>query len=70
MLAAVLHFQRAENLGPDPEALEDLYKMSLRSLGLVWSRPNADGHGVPFRFPSSPDTGPGLTEAGRELVRE
>jgi membrane dipeptidase len=25
--------------------------------------------GVPFRFPSSPDTGPGLTAAGRELVR-
>ncbi|MBM3520853.1 MAG: peptidase, partial [Alphaproteobacteria bacterium] len=26
-------------------------------------------HGVPFRFPSSPDTGPGLTEAGKDLVR-
>jgi membrane dipeptidase len=25
--------------------------------------------GVPFRFPSSPDTGPGLTPAGRDLVR-
>ena len=25
-----------------------------------WSRPNLFGHGVPFRFPSSPDTGPGL----------
>ena len=24
---------------------------------------------MPFRFPSSPDTGPGLTDAGRELVR-
>jgi membrane dipeptidase len=24
---------------------------------------------VPFRFPSSPDTGGGLTDAGRELVR-
>jgi membrane dipeptidase len=36
----------------------------------VWSRPNAYGHGVPFRFPASPDTGPGLAGAGRELVRE
>mgnify|MGYP000970551696 CR=1 FL=1 len=27
------------------------------------------GHGVPFRFPSSPDTGPGLTAAGRDLIR-
>ena len=25
--------------------------------------------GVPFRFPASPDTGPGLTEEGRHLVR-
>jgi membrane dipeptidase len=70
VLAAVLHFEGAENLGPDPEALEAHYEMGLRSLGLVWSRPNAYAHGVPFRFPSSPDTGPGLTRAGRELVRE
>jgi membrane dipeptidase len=70
VLAAVLHFEGAENLGPDPGALEDLYEVGLRSLGLVWSRPNAYGHGVPFRFPASPDTGPGLTDAGRALVRE
>jgi membrane dipeptidase len=70
VLAAVLHFEGAENLGPDPGALEDLYETGLRSLGLVWSRPNAYGHGVPFKFPASPDTGPGLTDAGRELVRE
>ncbi|QYJ16940.1 hypothetical protein Rxycam_02776 [Rubrobacter xylanophilus DSM 9941] len=70
VLAAVLHYEGAENLGPDPSALEELYEKGLRSLGLVWSRPNAYGHGVPFRFPSSPDTGPGLTDAGRELVRE
>jgi membrane dipeptidase len=70
VLAAVLHFEGAENLGPDPGTLEDLHEAGLRSLGLVWSRPNAYGHGVPFRFPASPDTSPGLTEAGRELVRE
>jgi len=70
VLAALLHFEGAENLGPDPGALEDLHEMGLRSLGLVWSRPNAYGHGVPFRFPASPDTGPGLTDAGKELVRE
>ena len=35
----------------------------------MWSRPNAFGHGVPFRCPSSPDTGPGLTDLGKELVR-
>ncbi len=70
IVATILHFEGAENLGPEPGALEELYKVGLRSLGLVWSRPNAYAHGVPFRFPSSPDTGPGLTGAGRELVRE
>jgi membrane dipeptidase len=70
VLAAILHFEGAENLGPDPGALEELYAEGLRSLGLVWSRPNDYASGVPFRFPASPDTGPGLTEAGGELVRE
>ncbi len=44
------------------------YAVGLRSLGPVWSRPNRFAHGVPFMSPSSPDTGPGLTPAGRELV--
>jgi membrane dipeptidase len=70
VLAAILHFEGAENLGPDPGGLQDLYEVGLRSLGLVWSRPNAYAHGVPFRFPSPPDTGPGLTDAGKVLVRE
>ena len=69
-IAAILHFEGAENLGEDPNSLEELHEKGLRSLGLVWSRPNAYAHGVPFRFPSSPDTGPGLTAAGRDLVRE
>ena len=42
----------------------------LRSLGPVWSRPNVFAHGVPFRTGSDGDTGPGLTDAGRALVRE
>jgi membrane dipeptidase len=70
VVAAILHFEGAENLGADPGALGELHDRGLRSLGLVWSRPNAYAHGVPFRFPSSPDTGPGLTDAGRDLVRE
>ncbi len=70
VVAAILHFEGAENLGSDPGALEEVYAQGLRSLGLVWSRPNAYAHGVPFKFPGSPDTGPGLTEAGRDLVRE
>src|SRR3712207_326131 len=41
IVAAVLHFEGGENLGADPGALEELYGRGLRSLGLVWSRPNA-----------------------------
>ena len=70
ILAAILHFEGAENLGPDPGALEGFYDAGLRSLGLVWSRPNAYAEGVPFKFPASPDTGYGLTDRGEELVRE
>ncbi len=70
VVAAILHFEGAENLGFDPGGLEEMYERGLRSLGLVWSRPNAYAHGVPFKFPGSPDTGPGLTEAGLNLVQE
>ncbi|MFL5801334.1 MAG: dipeptidase [Roseiflexaceae bacterium] len=69
VLAAILHFEGAEAIDPELEALEVFYQAGLRSLGLVWSRPNAFAHGVPFKFPSTPDTGPGLTDAGRALVR-
>jgi membrane dipeptidase len=66
---AVLHLEGAEAIDPSLEALEFWYAAGLRSLGLVWSRPNAFGHGVPFVGPSSPDIGPGLTDAGHALVQ-
>src|SRR3989442_9114560 len=69
ILAAILHFEGAEAIDAGLDALEVFYQAGLRSLGIVWSRPNAFAHGVPFKFPHSPDTGPGLTNAGRELVR-
>ena len=65
----VLHIEGAEAIGPDLDGLEQLYSDGLRSLGLVWSRPNVFGHGVPFAFPRSPDIGPGLTDAGEALVK-
>ncbi len=68
-IGAILHLEGAEPLDPELRRLEPLYERGLRSIGPVWSRPNAFGEGVPFRIPSSPDTGPGLTAAGRELVR-
>jgi membrane dipeptidase len=67
--AAVLHIEGAEAIDPELEALDHWYAAGLRSLGPVWSRSNVFGHGVPFIFPASPDTGPGLTEHGRALVR-
>lgn len=68
-LSMVLHLEGAEAIDPGLFALDAWQAAGVRSLGLVWSRPSAFGHGVPFRYPSSPDTGPGLTEAGRALVR-
>jgi membrane dipeptidase len=69
-IAAVMHMEGAEAIGADLDALHLLHAAGLRSLGPVWSRPTIFGHGVPFRFPSDPDTGPGLTPAGKDLVRE
>jgi membrane dipeptidase len=66
---AVLHLEGAEAIDPGLEALDQWHSAGLRSLGPVWSRANAFGHGVPFVFPSSPDTGPGLTAAGCALAR-
>ena len=66
---AVLHLEGAEAIDPGLESLELWHRAGLRSLGPVWSRSNAFAWGVPFIFPSSPDIGPGLTSAGRALVR-
>jgi len=68
-VAAILHLEGAEPLAAGLSDLDTWYGRGLRSLGLVWSRANAFAEGVPFRFPSTPDTGPGLTAAGRDLVR-
>jgi membrane dipeptidase len=66
--AVILHIEGAEAIDSKLEALDVFYEAGLRSLGPVWSRPTIFGHGVPFDFPRSPDTGPGLTAAGRRLV--
>jgi membrane dipeptidase len=68
-LGLVLGIEGAEALGPDLEALDELYDAGVRVIGPVWSRANAFAHGVPFRFPGHPETGPGLSAAGERLVR-
>ena len=69
VIAAIMHIEGAEAIGPDLAALDVLYAAGLRSVGPVWSRPTIFGHGVPFRYPSDGNVGPGLTEAGKALVR-
>ncbi|MBO6562972.1 MAG: dipeptidase [Nisaea sp.] len=68
-LAIILHIEGVECLKTDLSNLHGLYQAGLRSLGPVWSRKNDFGDGVPMNFPSSPDTGTGLTDAGRDLIR-
>jgi membrane dipeptidase len=70
IFSIVLHIEGAAVLREDLSNLAYYYQQGVRSLGPVWSRPNIFGTGVPFEFPNSPDTGPGLTEAGKRLVKE
>ena len=68
IISGIMHMEGAEAIGADLDALHAFHAAGLRSIGPVWSRPTVFGHGVPFRFPGAPDTGEGLTEAGRALV--
>lgn len=70
VLAMVLQLEGAEAIKADLSNLEDYYRRGVRSIGLVWSRPNVFGYGVPFMFPHTPDTGPGLLDAGKALVKD
>jgi membrane dipeptidase len=67
-VTAIVHMEGAEAIAPDLSNLEGWYERGLRSIGPVWSRANAFAEGVAFRFPSTPDTGAGFTNAGRKLV--
>ena len=67
--AVVRHIEGADSIDADLLELETMHHSGLRSLGLIWSRPNIFARGVPFAWPRSPDTGPGLTPAGKDLVR-
>ena len=68
-LAAIFHIEGAEAIDTEFRSLDVLYAAGLRSIGITWSRANAFGTGVPFRFNADPDIGPGLSDAGKELVR-
>ena len=69
ILAAIFHMEGAEAIGADLAALDVLHAAGMRSIGPVWSRETIFGTGVPFRFPSDGNIGPGLTKDGKKLVR-
>ena len=68
-IVAIVHFEGAEAIDLSLDSLDWFYTKGLRSIGIVWSRPNCFGYGVDFRGQGSPDQGPGLTPAGKELVK-
>lgn len=68
-LAIVLHLEGAEVLECDPTLLDTFYQKGLRSIGPLWNRKSLFGDGLNASFPHSPDTGSGLTEQGKDLVR-
>lgn len=67
-VTGILHFEGVEMIHADLSNLQSYYDQGLRSLGPVWSRPNAFAHGVPFCYPQHPDIGDGLTPAGKSLI--
>jgi len=68
-IVAIIHFEGAEAIEPGLDSLDDFYAKGLRSIGIVWSRINAFGYGVDLRVQGTPDQGPGLTQAGKELIK-
>ncbi len=69
-IAILPHIEGATCIDTDFNALEILHAAGLRSLGLVWSRPNAYGDGAPMEAQPIINPGQGLTPAGFDLVRE
>jgi membrane dipeptidase len=67
-IALVLTMEGAEPLGTDLDLLRIFYELGLRSIGLTHARSNVAGHGGIFA--SSGSSQEGLTEFGRDLVRE
>jgi membrane dipeptidase len=65
LFGAILHFEGACPVDQDLVLLRIGYKLGLRSLGLTWSRPNRFAQVV-----GSADTGEGLTEHGRRLIKK
>jgi len=70
IFAIELHFEGADPLDAGGHALEVFYAAGLRSVGITHFRQNIYAAGVPNIFPATPDIGDGLTDAGKELIRQ
>jgi membrane dipeptidase len=67
-IAFLITMEGIEPLGTDLNQLRVFYELGVRSIGLTHARTNAAGHGGIFAASGSPREG--LTEFGREVVRE
>jgi len=67
-IALVVTMEGVEPLGQDLNLLRAFYELGLRSFGLTHARRNAAGSGGIFKPSGSP--GDGLTNFGRDVVRE
>ena len=70
VLALVAHIEGADALDEHGEQLQAFYDAGVRSIGPFWNLPNRFGAGVTGGFPGSPDSGPGLTDAGFALIEQ
>ena len=69
VLAMVMHIEGAEGLDEDLSQLEGWAAAGLRSIGPFWNIPHRFGFGINGNYPGSPDTGEGMTDAGKRLIR-
>src|SRR5437763_1639647 len=67
-IALVITMEGIEPLGADLNLLRVFYELGVRSMGLTHARSNAAGHGGVFA--SNGPSPKGLTDFGRDLVRE
>ncbi len=67
-IALLITMEGAEPLGKDLDLLRVFYELGVRSMGLTHARTNEAGHGGIFASAGSSQEG--LTEFGRDLLRE
>jgi membrane dipeptidase len=67
-IALLITFEGVEPLGTDLDLLRIFYELGVRAIGLTHARSNAAGHGGIFA--SSGSSREGLTDFGRDLMRE